>query len=112
VLSGTSLVADSIDVAIQQQPCNSISRVCCVLLQFLLSGTYVDADSIDAPKWAAMLAETGYDSKEGWNVLMTQLRVRRLAACGGGGGCMQSSCCAFQPGGVCAWADIFCRADC
>lgn len=43
--------------------------------KFLLSGTYVDADSIDAPKWAAMLAETGYDSKEGWNVLMTQLRA-------------------------------------
>lgn len=49
-----------------------------LLLQFLLSGTFVDADSIDVPKWAAMLAETSYDNKEGWNVLMTQLRVSHL----------------------------------
>lgn len=43
--------------------------------KFLLSGTFVDADSIDAPKWAAWLAETGYENKEGWAVLMAQLRA-------------------------------------
>jgi hypothetical protein len=45
------------------------------LLQFLLSGTFIEPNTIDIPKWAAILAETGYDNKDGWATLMTQLRA-------------------------------------
>jgi protein phosphatase 1 regulatory subunit 42 len=43
--------------------------------KFLLSGTFIEPNTIDIPKWAAILAETGYDNKDGWATLMTQLRA-------------------------------------
>jgi len=52
------------------------------LCQFLLSGTFVDPDALDLPKWAAWLAESGYDNKAGWNTLLAAIKVR-VCVCGG-----------------------------
>lgn len=51
------------------------------LKQFLLSGTFVSPSDLDLPKWAAWLAESGYENKEGWNTLMAAVRVRVGSRC-------------------------------
>lgn len=43
--------------------------------KFLLGGGFVDPESVDAPKWAAWLSDTGYDNKEGWKVLLDQIKA-------------------------------------
>lgn len=44
--------------------------------KFLLSGTFVDPDALDLPKWAAWLAESGYDNKAGWNTLLAAIKAK------------------------------------
>eukprot|EP00775_Hariotina_reticulata_P000898 gene898-1221_t len=40
----------------------------------LLSGTFIDAASLDLPKWAVWLADNGYTNKAGWDTLMTGIK--------------------------------------
>ena len=68
----------------------------CAHSQVLLSGTFIDAASLDLPKWAVWLADNGYSNKAGWDTLMEGIKVgwARLnaAAVGQGRGCRVVLC--------------------
>eukprot|EP00879_Flechtneria_rotunda_P000599 GHRR01000708.1.p1 GENE.GHRR01000708.1~~GHRR01000708.1.p1 ORF type:complete len:394 (+),score=145.47 GHRR01000708.1:136-1317(+) len=41
----------------------------------LLSGIFVETSDIDVPKWAAWLAASGYDNKQGWDKLLAAVKA-------------------------------------
>jgi hypothetical protein len=67
-------------VSMTISPCCAVLSGLVLLLQVLLSGTFVPPSDLDLPKWAAWLAANGYRNKQGWDTLMAGLKVSGAAA--------------------------------